>query len=30
MKKVLGIMAAVAAELAAAGVCVWRKGAKKV
>lgn len=30
MKKVLAIIAAVAATLAAAGVCAWRKGAKKV
>lgn len=30
MKKVLGILAAVAAALATAGVCVWRKGAKEV
>jgi len=30
MKKVFGIMATVAAALATAGVCVWRKGVKKV
>ena len=30
MKKVLGILAAMAATLAAVGVCVRRKGAKKV
>lgn len=30
MKNVLGILAAVATALAAAGVYIWRKGAKKV
>ncbi len=29
MKKLIGILAAVAAALAMTGVCVWRKGVKR-